>query len=93
MPFVDLFWRARAWIPQQEGQPWGKGQPLETTPQGWVSRLDPGQYATTVLSGRGHPAGLYTCLYEGKGQLRFWGDVQNVKAVSPGRIQFSSKRR
>lgn len=91
IPFVDLFWRARAWVPQQEGQPWGKGKPLATTPQGWISSLETGQYATTVLSGPGHPAGTYTCLYKGIGELRFWGDVQNVKLLGPGRLQFSSK--
>ena len=85
MPFVDLFLRAREWVPQQEGKPWGQGPPLARTAEGWVARLEPGQYATTILSGGGHPAGRYTCLTRGKGELRFWGDVADVTTPAPGR--------
>ncbi len=91
MPFVDLFPRAREWVPQQEGKPWGQGPPLARTPEGWVSRLEEGQYATTILSGGGHPAGRYTCTYRGKGELRFWGDVAEVATTGAGRVQFTSQ--
>jgi hypothetical protein len=86
MPFVDLFRRARAWVSQEEGQPWGKGPALALTPEGWVASLRPKQYATTVLSGGAHPAGRYLCLYDGKGALRFWNAAKAVKEA-PGRVE------
>lgn len=90
MPFVDLFRRARAWISQQEGKPWGQGPNLPLTPDGWPARLADGQYATTLISGGGHPSGLYTCLYDGRGDLRLWGDVRDVRREGSGRITFTS---
>lgn len=90
MPFVDLFRRAREWIPQAEGKPWGQGPPVATTPEGWVARLEPGAYATTVVSGGAHPAGRYACTYEGTGELRVWGDAAGVREEGPGRLTFES---
>jgi hypothetical protein len=86
MPFVDLSRRARAWVSQEEGKPWGKGPELALTDDGWVAKLQPKQYATTVLSGGAHPAGRYLCLYEGKGELRFWNAAKAV-TEAPGRIE------
>jgi hypothetical protein len=87
-PFVDLFKMSRPWIPQQEGRGWGEGPPLQLSADGQeVLRLAPGQYATTlVCCTRGVPAGVYTCFYEGRGQLAFEGDVQ-VLEERPGRIR------
>lgn len=93
MPFVDLFRRARAWVPQEEGKPWGQGPKLELSADGYPARLGAGQYATTVISGGGHPAGLYTLLHDGKGELRVWGDVKEVKDEGGGRLSFSSEGR
>ena len=87
MVFVDVFKHSRAWISQQDGQPWGKGPELELTPEGWVRRLRPGQYATTLLCvGGGHPTGRYVCLYDGTGRLEFQGNAR-VLEQSPGRIE------
>jgi hypothetical protein len=90
MPFVDLFRRARPWISQADGKPWGQGPKLELTPDGWIARLAPGQYATTVISGGHHPAGTYTVLFDGKGKVEPWGDAKTIQAEENGRLTFDS---
>ncbi len=87
MPFVDVFKHARTWIPQAEGKPWGQGEPLELDEHGWIKRLAPGQYATTLMCvADGHPPGRYICLYEGSGTLDFQGNTEVLKQA-PGRIE------
>jgi hypothetical protein len=90
MPFVDLFRRARPWVSQADGKPWGQGPKLELTPDGWIARLAPGQYATTVISGGAHPAGLYTVLHDGKGKVEPWGDAKDINPGGPGLLTFTS---
>lgn len=87
--FVDAFKAARKWISQREGQPWGQGGPLKLDDRGHVLELAPGQFAETIVyTGfeRRYPAGVFTALYEGDGDLDFRGDARVVKR-QPGRLQ------
>ncbi len=85
-PFVDLFKTSREWIPQREGADWGKGEPLQLTPEGWVASLAPGQFAETIMmiDTPHYPSGKYTLLYEGEGKIV----LRNAEIVSesPGRM-------
>ena len=80
LPFVDVFRMARPWISQRKGAAWGKGPKLALDRHGWVTRLETDCWAETPLcTVRSHyPAGEYTVLYEGKGEL----DVSNAAIVS-----------
>lgn len=87
--FVDAFHTARAWISQAKGQPWGKGGQLEVDERGHVRSLAPGQYAETIVCTgfeKLYPAGLFTCLYDGDGDLDFTGDAR-VSERQPGRLK------
>jgi hypothetical protein len=87
--FVDVFKASRTWISQQRGQPWGKGPPLELDDHGWVKSLKDGQFAETVVFtdfGDRFPAGTYTCLYEGEGDVDLTGDAR-VTNREPGKLQ------
>ncbi len=91
-PFVDAFKTARPWIAQQQGASWGQGPPLQLDSNGWITSLQPGQYAETIMYDNAiddqadYPVGQYTLLYDGSGTLRF--DVQSATIVSqtPGRM-------
>jgi len=88
LPFVDVFRTSRPWISQKKGAAWGQGPELELDEWGWVKRLEPNCYAETMLCtiGGGHyPAGVYTVLYEGEGQLDV-GKNAKVKESKPGRM-------
>jgi hypothetical protein len=91
-PFVDAFKTARPWIPQQQGASWGQGPPLAVDAQGWITSLQTGQYAETIMYDNAlggtadYPVGQYTLLYDGSGTLSF--DLQSATIVSqaPGRM-------
>jgi len=91
-PFVDAFKTARPWIAQQAGSPWGQGPPLSLDSHGWITSLQPNQYAETIMfdnadgAAADYPAGQYTLLYDGSGTLSF--DLQSATIVShaPGRM-------
>ena len=92
-PFVDIFKLARAWIPQQEGQPWGQGPPLQLTPDGWPASLQPGQFAETIIfdnqledNAASYPSGNYTLLYDGEGTIAFDLGSATIVGQSPGRM-------
>ena len=86
-PFVDVFRVSRAWISQKQGEPWGKGPPLELTERGWVKRLPTNCFAETLVLTAGHaPSGEYLCLYDGEGQIEFGGQGK-VVSREPGRIR------
>ncbi|MDY0167967.1 MAG: hypothetical protein RBS80_15570 [Thermoguttaceae bacterium] len=88
LPFVDVFRLSRRWISQRKGESWGKGPELDLDKHGWVRRLAPDCWAETPLCTieRGHyPAGQYTVLYEGRGEIDFWG-AASVAAREPGRM-------
>ena len=87
--FVDVFKASRTWISQEHGQPWGKGPPLELDDRGWVKSLKPDQFAETVVFtdfGDRFPAGTYTCLYEGDGDVDLTGDAR-VTSRKPGELK------
>ncbi len=91
-PFVDAFKTARPWISQLQGASWGQGPPLQVNANGWITALQPGQYAETIMFDNAqddeadYPAGEYTLLYDGAGTLSF--DLQSATIVSqtPGRM-------
>jgi hypothetical protein len=86
--FVDAWKAARAWIGQGWGKPYGQGGPLDLDALGQVRSLAPGQFAETVICTgfeKRFPAGVFTCLYEGDGELDFTGDARVVER-QPGRL-------
>jgi hypothetical protein len=92
-PFVDVFRLSRKWI-SQRGAQWGKGPPLELDEQGWVTSLEPGCRADTVLCAvfnkrnarKGHyPSGRYTILYDGRGRMNV-RPQSTVVSQRPGRV-------
>ncbi len=83
LPFVDVFRFSRPWVSQRKGRPWGKGPKLELDEHGWVKTLEPNCSAETPLctiAGGHYPAGRYTVLYDGEGQLQVW----NAATVASG---------
>ncbi len=96
VPFVDGFKTSRSWISNKEGAGWDQGGQLSVNKEGWVTSLQPGQYATTiVLDNGGHyPEGNYTLLYDGQGKIDvsgFSGQGLTVVSQAPGRIVVSLK--
>ena len=88
-PFADVFRLSRRWISQREGAGWGQGPALDLDARGWVRRLEPGCHADTPLCsldpGQHYPAGVYTLLQEGRGELDAWG-AAHVRSREPGRL-------
>lgn len=72
-PLVDLSWRARPWVSQAAGRPWGGGPPLALDPRGWVRRLEPGQSADAPVFWDRTPVQelSLTLLHQGRGTLAF----------------------
>ena len=73
--FVDIFKHSQTWKSQAPGKKYAQGGPLDLTKDGWVRSLaDNGQFADSIIlssiNGR-YPGGVYTCLYDGQGQLKF----------------------
>jgi hypothetical protein len=88
LPFVDVFRLSRPWISQKKGAGWGKGPTLALDDHGWVTRLEPGCYAETLLCtipGGHYPGGNYTVRYDGEGKLEFWGAAAVVSS-RPGQM-------
>jgi hypothetical protein len=88
LPLVDVFRLSRRWVSQRKGAPWGKGPPLDLDQHGWVRRLGPDCWAETPLctiSGGHYPAGEYTVLYDGEGELDAWNTL-GVISRSPGKM-------
>lgn len=85
-PFVDAMKTARPWIPQQQGSAWGQGPALALDSHGWITSLQSGQYAETVMFDNAlndhasYPTGQYIVLYDGSGTLSF--DLQSATIVS-----------
>ena len=73
--FVDLFKHSQTWKSQAPGKKYAQGGELALSKDGWVDALaDNGQFADSIIlssiNGR-YPGGVYTCLYDGRGQLKF----------------------
>lgn len=79
VPFIDLF---RAALPFEEARPWiTKGNIIYDANQ-WPQNLQGGQAGTRFLSnlpGPSIPAGTYTVLYDGEGEIRYANDAQLVE--------------
>jgi hypothetical protein len=86
--FVDVFKQSRAWIAQCTGCNWGEGGTLALTPEGWIAELAPNQYATTIIMDeiQHFPAGEYTVLYDGEGDIQFGLNTVDVLSATDGRI-------
>jgi hypothetical protein len=88
LPFVDVFRLSRTWISQKQGAPWGQGPKLALDEHGWVERLEADCWAETLLCtvSPGHyPGSKYTVLYDGQGELDFWG-AASVASRAPGKL-------
>jgi hypothetical protein len=93
--FADAFKASRPWISQEEGKPFGQGPPLDLDAKGWVRSLRPRQYAESVVFiefGDRWPEGIFTCRYEGEGELDFTHDAR-VVTRAPGRLQVEIRPR
>ena len=94
LPFVDVFRLSRQWISQRQNEDWGKGPDLPRDANGWVTQLAPNCWADTpmcTIKGGRFPKGRYTCLYEGRGRIEFWGGAQVVEQ-QPGRLVVEVKQ-
>lgn len=91
-PFVDAFKTARQWISQEQGGSWGEGPPLQLDAHGWITALQPGQYAETIMLDNAvddmadYPTGQYILLYDGSGVLSFDMQTATIVSQSPGRM-------
>jgi len=92
--FVDLFKHSQTWKSQAPGKKYGQGGPLDLTKDGWVRSLaDNGQFADSIILSsinERYPGGVYTCLYDGQGQLKFAYGT-SVVDEKPGRIKVQVK--
>lgn len=77
-PFVDLFKQSGEWIPQREGDArWDTGEELAVDEHGWITSLESGQKATTLVAwdnGGRYAGGRYVLDFDGKGRLAVFGD-------------------
>lgn len=87
LPFVDAVKMARPWVANRTGLPWGQGGPLAVDRDGWVTHLEPGQYATMRMLDVGgrYPAGRWVLRWQGTGTLRLEGGAARVVSQAPGR--------
>ncbi len=91
-PFVDAFKSARPWISQMQGSSWGQGPPLQVDANGWITSLQPGQSAETIMLDNAlndqadYPVGQYTVLYDGSGTLSFDLNSATIVSQTPGRM-------
>jgi hypothetical protein len=88
IPFVDVFKMSSPWTVHSEYSPAKQG-PATLDANGWVSHLEAGEYAETMIftwSDGHYPGGEYTLTYEGKGTLNVSGAGVTVVESSPGRV-------
>jgi hypothetical protein len=88
LPLVDVFRLSRRWISQKQGAAWGQGPQLDLDKHGWVTQLQQGCWAETLMctiEGGHYPAGAYTVLYEGQGEVTIGNAVRAV-SQQPGRM-------
>jgi hypothetical protein len=91
-PFVDAFKIARPWISQIQGGSWGAGPALQQDSNGWITALQPGQYAETIIFDNAldnqvdFPLGQYTLLYDGEGTIGFDLSSATILSQTPGRM-------
>lgn len=86
-PFVDAFKTSAPFWHQTSAQ-WELPEPMELRPDGYPARLAPGRMAGTLMFGgigTAYPAGDYTCLYDGEGDIHF-GFAGAILSATKGRI-------
>ncbi|MAW61604.1 MAG: hypothetical protein CMJ94_12320 [Planctomycetes bacterium] len=88
--FTDAFRHARLWTPQRhpyDGE-FDTGEELHVAPDGHITHLEPGQAAAAIVLNRQagiHPAGTYTLLYDGDGEIDVRGEGE-IKESYPNRV-------
>lgn len=88
LPLVDQFRTSRPWISGPGAYGGHDERPIDVDERGWVRSLLPEQAAKTLLlwDNPHAPAGLYTVLYEGTGEIAYFGGVDgHVVERRPGR--------
>lgn len=101
LPFVDLMHNARMWYTKDIDNPAdpfdsGHTNNLSYRSDGYPTHIpqtiDSSQYEQRVVTiwaiTDGWPAGKYTVLWEGSGELRFWGGYENLEQTDANRIVF-----
>jgi len=92
--FVDLFKHSQDFKSQSPGKKYGEGGPLDLTGDGWVRSLkEDGQFADSIILSpinRRYPEGIYTCFYDGQGEIRFAYGIE-VLEEKPGVIRLRVK--
>ncbi len=84
-PFVDAFKSSRPWI-SGSSSAFDDGRQIAVDEFGWVTSLQPGQIARTVLfnSACKPASGEYVVLYSGSGKLEYSGAAR-LQSSAPGR--------
>ena len=101
IPFVDLMHTCRTWYTKSIGDPddpfdSGYANQLSLRPDGYPTyapqSVDSSDYLQEILTiwaiTDGWPAGQYTVLWEGTGELSFWGTYENLTQTASHRITF-----
>lgn len=101
LPFVNLMRNARQWYTKDIGNPAdpfdsGHRMDLAYRPDGYPTHVPQSipnsefdQRVVTIWAiTDGWPAGEYTILWEGTGELSFWGGYENLEQTDPHRITF-----
>lgn len=101
LPFVDLMHNARQWYTKDIGNPnaafdSGHANDLSYRSDGYPTHvpqeIDNSSYDQRVVTiwaiTDGWPAGEYTILWEGTGELSFWGGYENLQQTNANRIVF-----
>ncbi|OVE81163.1 hypothetical protein BVY03_04555 [bacterium K02(2017)] len=83
-PYVNAFKHSRTWISGENYGCWDCGPALDLDANGWIRSLAPNNVARTIiysgLPGR-YPSGQYTILYDGEGQLEYWGGGPQINNI------------
>ena len=101
IPFVDLMHTCREWYTKSIGDPAdpfnsGYAKQLSLRPDGYPTyapqAVDSSDYLQEILTiwavTDGWPEGQYTVLWEGTGELSFWGTYENLQQTNTHRITF-----
>ncbi len=102
LPFVDLMRNSREWYTKSEGDPSfpfnsGFADSLELRPDGYPTHVPqmvngseyPQQVATIWGKTDGWPFGEYTVLWDGEGELSFFGTYENLDVSGDRRATFN----
>jgi len=82
VPFVDLFKLASSF---DEARPWLTKGNIRYDEHGWPSNLNGGQAGTRFINNLpavSLPQGIYTVLYQGRGKIKYGGNVRLLRSYS-----------